>query len=68
MTRRRRRRKRWNMKHRRQTSEAGRLAGTASKGKGRDRNKRCYVETERMVRVIHLRLLAATLVYLTASC
>jgi hypothetical protein len=56
------------MKHRRQTSEAGRLAGTASKGKGRDRNKRCYVETERMVRVIHLRLLAATLVYPTASC
>jgi hypothetical protein len=39
----------------------GRQAGTASKGKGRDRNKRCYVEAERMERVIHLRPLAATL-------
>jgi hypothetical protein len=45
MTRRRmgRRRKRWNMKHRRQTSEAG----TASKGKGKDRNKKCSVKAVR---------------------
>jgi hypothetical protein len=45
------------MKHRRQTSEAG----TASKGKGRDRNKRYFVKAERMVRVIHLRLLPTAL-------
>lgn len=38
------RRKRWNMKHRRQTSEAG----TASKGKGKDRNKKYSVKAERM--------------------
>jgi hypothetical protein len=51
------------MKHRRQTSEAG----TASKGKGKDRNK-SILSRQRgwMMRVIHLGL--GTRNYHTASC
>jgi hypothetical protein len=44
------------MKHRRQTSEAG-------KGKGKDRNRKvlCRGRKDERERVIHLRLLATTL-------